>query len=179
MKPKNYKKEASFVADNRVESMTAQKAFIALGSDLDHPTAQLEKAIHSIGAIPQCTLLQISPFYQTKPMGFTAQDDFINAVVLVETSLSPLTLLQHLMNIEQSQGRVRTFKNAPRTIDCDIVLFGNVVMNTPELTIPHPGLTERDFVLKPLLDIAPDACLPDGRKIGVICTPSVQHAEPL
>lgn len=138
------------------------RAFIALGSNLDHPRAQIERAIAAISALPHTVLCDVSPFYKTKPMGYAEQDDFVNAVICIETALTPMDLLAQLQKIEQAQGRVRDIKNGPRTIDCDMVLFGDVIMNTPALTLPHPGLTTRDFVLKPLLDIAPECTLPQG-----------------
>ncbi len=139
--------------------------FIALGSNLNDPVAQVKQAMEAIATLPDCSLIKASPFYETKPMGFTEQNNFINAVVQIETMLSPFELLAALQGIEQAQGRVREFKNGPRTIDCDIILFGNDVINTPTLTVPHPGLTTRDFVLKPLLDIAPDCTLPNGQRL--------------
>ena len=140
----------------------SEQAFIALGSNLDSPREQVKRAVTAIAALPDCTLVKVSPFYETAPMGYTEQDPFINAVVLIETTLEPLKLLHHLQAIERAQGRVREIKNGPRTIDCDLVLFGTRVLNLPELILPHPGLVSRDFVLRPLLDIAPDATLPDG-----------------
>lgn len=141
----------------------SEQAFIALGSNLNGPREQVERAVAAIAALPSCTLMSVSPFYETAPMGYAEQDPFINAVVMIETTLEPLTLLHHLQEVEKKQGRVRDFKNGPRTIDCDLVLFGTCVLNLPELILPHPGLVSRDFVLRPLLDIAPDATFPDGR----------------
>jgi 2-amino-4-hydroxy-6-hydroxymethyldihydropteridine diphosphokinase len=140
-----------------------EQAFIALGSNVNGPREQVERAVAAIAALPGCSLLKVSPFYETAPMGYTEQDPFINAVVLIETTLEPLPLLQQLQAIEKKQGRIREIKNGPRTIDCDLVLFGTCVLNLPELILPHPGLASRDFVLRPLLDIAPDATFPDGR----------------
>ncbi|MFI4957421.1 MAG: 2-amino-4-hydroxy-6-hydroxymethyldihydropteridine diphosphokinase [Gammaproteobacteria bacterium] len=143
-----------------------EKAFIALGSNVDSPRQQVERAVQAIRLLPSCKLIKVSPFYETAPMGYAEQDPFINAVVLIETDLSPLGLLAYLQDIERAQGRVREFKNGPRTIDCDLVLFGSRVLNLPELILPHPGLMFRDFVLRPLLDIAPDCALPDGQLLS-------------
>jgi 2-amino-4-hydroxy-6-hydroxymethyldihydropteridine diphosphokinase len=91
------------------------------------------------------------------------QPDFINGVVLLETALSPETLLDHLQQLEQAHGRVRLRHWGPRTLDLDLLLYGNETISTPRLTVPHPRLAERDFVLRPMLDIDPKATLPDGR----------------
>lgn len=146
-------------------TIMSDRVYIALGSNLHHPRTQLMRAIDAIAALPNVTLLQTSPFYETKPMGYAAQDNFMNAVVRVMTSLTPFALLDALQTIERAQGRLRDIKNGPRTIDCDILLFGEQVLNTPTLTLPHPGLTTRDFVLRPLLDISPDYRLPDGQPL--------------
>jgi len=134
--------------------MTTHKAYIALGSNLDHPHQQVLTAMDAIHAIDGCNVLKRSKLYETKPVGYLHQPDFINAVVEIETTLSPLDLLHALQQIEKNQGRVREFKNGPRTIDLDLILFGDVVMNTDELVLPHPRMHEREFVMIPLREIA-------------------------
>lgn len=101
-------------------------------------------------------VLKVSPFYQTKPVGYLEQPDFQNAVVKLETQLSPEDLLDGLQKIENQQGRVRKQENGPRTIDLDILLYDSLSIRSERLTIPHPRMYERTFVLKPLSDIAPE-----------------------
>lgn len=131
-------------------------AFIALGSNLDNPRAQVLSAMDAIHAIPGCCVIKRSSLYETAPVGYVDQPNFINAVVKIETNLTPLDLLHALQHIEISQGRVRTIKNGPRTIDCDLICYDDIVMKTEELTLPHPRMHERDFVLIPLKEIEPD-----------------------
>ena len=142
------------------------KAYIGLGSNLQDPISQVTKALHKLGKIPHTELLQASPLYRTKPVGGQPQSDYINAVACLETNLSADALLETLLVIEQMHGRVRDGQlNKPRTLDLDLLLMGKLVMNTASLTIPHPRLYCRAFVLKPLMTIAPDLQLPDGRSI--------------
>jgi 2-amino-4-hydroxy-6-hydroxymethyldihydropteridine diphosphokinase len=131
-------------------------AYIALGSNLDDPVQQVRMAIDAITVIAGCRLIKSSSLYTTAPQGYTEQPDFINAVVKIETSLSPLALWQALQAIEQAQKRVRVFKNGPRTIDCDLLTYDTITMNTEALILPHPRMLERDFVMKPLLEIDPE-----------------------
>lgn len=131
-------------------------AFIALGSNLDDPTKQVLQAMDAIHKIPGCQLLARSSLYTTAPEGYADQPDFINAVVKVETTLSPLALLHALQSVEHDQKRIRAFKNGPRTIDCDLLTYDNLLMDTDELILPHPRMLARDFVMKPLLEIEPE-----------------------
>lgn len=131
------------------------KAYVALGSNLNDPRAQVLCAMDAIDHIEGCRVIKRSQLYITKPVGYLNQPDFINAVVELQTSLAPLDLLQALQGIEQHQGRVREFKNGPRTIDLDLILYENIVMETQHLTLPHPRMHERDFVLNPLEEINP------------------------
>lgn len=136
-------------------------AYISLGSNLDDPVSQVQTALASISEIEGVDLIKVSSLYHTKPMG-TSQPDYINAVAKIDTTLKPLALLHALQTIENQQGRVRSEERwGPRTIDLDIQLYGNEAMDTDELTIPHYGLKERDFVLMPLFEIEPDLVLPD------------------
>lgn len=139
--------------------------YIALGSNLNNPSQQLERAIAALQKIPHITLLARSHFYQTTPVGFIAQPDFINAVVCLETTLSPRVLLSELHRIEAEQNRVRKEKNGPRTLDLDILLYGNGEIAEEDLVIPHPRLQERAFVLVPLVEIAPGLVLPNGESV--------------
>jgi len=132
-----------------------QQAFIALGSNLQQPEQQILKAFSEIKSLPKTRLLKQSSLYRTAPVGYDNQPDFINAVAQVETDLTPRELLRALLAIENKHGRQRPFANAPRVLDLDLLLHGNMVMSTEELTLPHPRMHERGFVLLPLAEIAP------------------------
>ena len=126
-------------------------AAIALGSNLGDPRANVEKAIAHLDALGNVT--KRSALHETKPWGVREQPDFINAVVLLETQLGPRALLTALQRIEREMGRVKTYKWGPRTIDLDIILYDDVVVDEPDLKIPHPHFRERAFVLGPLSEI--------------------------
>ncbi len=136
------------------------RAAIALGSNLDDPEAHVTRGFEDIAALPETKLLARSSLYRTQPVGYADQPDFVNACALVETSLEPRALLTGLMEIEKAHGRTRGIRNGPRTLDLDIVLYGDRVAREPDLTIPHPRALERDFVLKPLREVWPDAVFP-------------------
>lgn len=131
-------------------------AFIGLGSNLQHPQQQLEQAI----AILRSSLdesLKVSPYYQSKAVGPGEQPDYINAAAMLTTNLKPLELLKQLQMIEAQQGRVRTeIQFSPRTLDLDILLYNDEVINHNDLQVPHPRMLERNFVIMPLFDLAPD-----------------------
>jgi 2-amino-4-hydroxy-6-hydroxymethyldihydropteridine diphosphokinase len=129
-------------------------AYLSLGSNIGNRDANLREAIRRLEAVGSITA--ISSFYETEPVEFTAQDWFMNCVVLLETEQTPLDLLQSILNIEQSMGRRRIQNKGPRNIDIDILLFDDLVVNTAELTIPHPAMHQRRFVLAPLAEIAPN-----------------------
>ena len=135
-------------------------AFVALGSNLQDPVAQIHLAFDALGKLPNSTLLQHSSLFLTPPVGYDQQPDFINAAALLETTLAPEVLLQHLLALEAAQGRQRPFANAPRVLDLDLLMYDDLVMNTPTLTLPHPRLHERGFVLFPLTEIAPQLNIP-------------------
>jgi len=128
--------------------------FLALGSNLGDRLANLEAATHSLQ--PALHILARSPVYETAPWGYTDQPDFLNQVIKAKTTLPPEQLLTILKSIEATLGRTPTIRYGPRTIDLDILLYDELVMETPQLTIPHPRLAERAFVLYPLADLAPD-----------------------
>ena len=130
------------------------QVYLGLGSNLGDRQANMEKALKLLGDTLQMEL--VSSVYETEPVGYIEQPMFLNAVCCGQTELGPLQLLSLVKGMEASLGRVSSFPNAPRTIDVDIIFYGNVIMQTPELTIPHPRLEERAFVLIPLLEIAPD-----------------------
>ena len=136
------------------------KAYVGLGSNLDDPRSQVTRAIAELGAIAETRLVKQSSLYRTEPVGYAAQPDFINAVAEVDTALDAPRLLGELHAIEARHRRVRSFANAPRTLDLDLLLFGSEKIDTAPLVVPHPRMHERAFVLEPLLEIAPDAVIP-------------------
>lgn len=131
------------------------RAFIALGSNLQDPAHQITTALQHIAHLPQTTLVRTSSLYRSAPVGYAGQPDFINAVAEVATTLTPGALLAALLELETAQGRERPFPNAPRVLDLDLLLYDALTMNTPELTLPHPRMHQRAFVLVPLAEIAP------------------------
>jgi len=141
-------------------------AFIALGSNLDDPPAQIASALDALAAMPQTRLGRVSSLYRNPPVGYLDQPDFVNAVAMVETELAPRELLERLLAIESARGRVRDFPNAPRRLDLDIALYGDRVIREPGLIVPHPRLCERAFVLVPLAEIAPDAVVPGRGRVA-------------
>jgi 2-amino-4-hydroxy-6-hydroxymethyldihydropteridine diphosphokinase len=136
------------------------RAVIALGSNLEDPLAQVRRGFEEIAALQDTKLLAQSSLYRTAPVGFADQPAFVNACALVETTLSARALLEALLALERRHGRVREVPNGPRTLDLDIVLYGNRAHHEPGLTVPHPRAHERAFVLAPLLDVWPGAVIP-------------------
>lgn len=141
-------------------------AFVALGSNLNDPVEQLKRAVEEIRGLAQSTLEAVSSFYQTPPWGKTDQPDFINAVLKIKTQLSAATLMDLFLGLENKHQRQRKEKWEPRTLDCDLILYGQEVINEERLIVPHPGMKTRAFVLLPLFEIAPDVLLPTGEKIA-------------
>lgn len=139
------------------------RAYIGLGANMSDPEQQLEQALTSLSEIPESSLEKYSSFYRSHPMGPQDQDDYINAVACLATALPPLTLLDKLQAIEQQQGRVRKDERwGPRTLDLDLLLYNNDIINLPRLTVPHYGMKVRNFVLLPLHEISPKLIFPDG-----------------
>lgn len=142
--------------------MNAHIAYIGFGSNLEKPAVQIKTAFAELENLPDVYLLQCSSLYRTKPVGYHDQPDFINAAAKIETALTPQDLLAELLKIELSHHRVRGSKrNGSRTLDLDILLYDNSVISLPGLIIPHPRLTERQFVLLPLYEISPDLVFPN------------------
>lgn len=141
------------------------RAWIGIGSNLAGPAAQLRRAIQALQALPGTRLLASSPTYRSLAVGPGQQPDYLNAVAAIETTLPALELLHALQGIEAAQGRERLERWGPRTLDLDILLYGECIIEEPELTVPHPRMLERNFVLQPLLDIAPGLVLPDGSRL--------------
>ena len=143
------------------------RAAIALGSNVGDRIGHLEaanEALESLGRV-----VATSPVYETEPIGGPDQGPYLNAVTVIETELSPQALLNRVLDIERTRDRERAERWAPRTLDLDILLYGDEAVDEPGLTIPHPRMTERRFVLDPLLDVWSDAHLPDGTPVRSFC----------
>lgn len=142
-------------------------AYIALGSNQASPLDQVAHALNAIAAIPQSRVVATSSFYRTPPLGPQDQPDYLNAAVALETELSPEALLDHTQRIELEQGRERKAERwGPRTLDLDLMLFGELTLSTPRLTVPHYDMKNRAFMLVPLLEIAPDCVFPEGLRVA-------------
>ena len=141
------------------------RAYVGLGANLGDAAATIDAAIAEIVRLPGTRLAKRSSLYVSAPVDATGPD-FFNAVAALDTELPPLELLTRLQALETAHGRARPYRNAPRTLDLDILLFGDIVDADPLLTLPHPRMTERTFVLLPLAEIAPGLCLPDGRSVA-------------
>ena len=133
------------------------RAFIALGSNLDDPASRIRRAFEELAELPASRVLRRSSLYRSAPVGWLDQPDFINAVVELETALSPRDLLTALLEIERNHGRLREYPNSPRTLDLDVLMYDDVKCDEPDLVLPHPRMHQRAFVLQPLLEIAPDS----------------------
>lgn len=139
------------------------RVYLALGSNLAQPLDQVNAALAALAALPQTQLVTCSSFYRSMPLGPQDQPDYLNAVVALDTTLAPEALLDATQAIEQQQGRVRKAERwGPRTLDLDMLLYGDQVINTPRLTVPHYDMMNREFMLYPLAEIAPDLIFPDG-----------------
>lgn len=134
--------------------------FIGLGSNLADPQAQVSQAMQELDALPQVRVVRCSSLYRSAPVGYLDQPDFVNAVAQLQTDLSPRALLDALLALEQRCGRTREFINAPRTLDLDVLLYDDVQLHEHGLTLPHPQMHLRAFVLQPLLEIAPECVIP-------------------
>ena len=145
------------------------RAFIALGSNLADPLAQLQRATQSIAGIAGSQILTLSPIYRSTAVGPGDQPDYLNAVLALDTELRPLALLDALQDIENRQGRERKLRWGARTLDLDLLLYDLDTLDHPRLTVPHPRLAERNFVLYPLADICePNLMLPGGTELGTL-----------
>lgn len=133
-----------------------RKALISIGSNIGDRKSYIDTAVDALNHIPSVKVLRISPIYETEPWGYVNQDNFYNAVLEVETNLTANTLLGVCLGIEAGVGRIREVKNGPRVLDLDLLLFEGQECTTAELTLPHPRMFERDFVLVPLKDLYPE-----------------------
>ncbi|MFA0084175.1 2-amino-4-hydroxy-6-hydroxymethyldihydropteridine diphosphokinase [Vibrio sp. E150_011] len=145
--------------------------YIAIGSNLSDPVTQANDAIEALKALPNSQLISCSSLYSSTPMGPANQPDYINAVAKIHTQLTPLELLDCTQRIELEQGRVRKDERwGPRTLDLDLLLYGNEVIDSERLIVPHYGMKEREFVLYPLAEIEPNLQLPDGTELARLLT---------
>lgn len=151
------------------------RAFLSLGSNMGDKRGYLTKAIDLIGKHEQIKLVNIASFYETKPVGYTEQDIFLNTVVEVETKLAPGKLLKELNHIEKQLGRERLIKWGPRTVDIDILTYGQETVNEQDLIIPHKEMKQRGFVLVPLLELAPEYRFPTGEKGSEILSKLIEE----
>ena len=150
-------------------------AFVGLGSNLDEPAAQLRHAIERLAGLQATSVISVSSVYRSAPFGPVAQPDFLNAAVQLRTALQPVELLRALLAIEEDQGRVRGERWGPRRIDLDLLVYADHVCATAELTLPHPGIGDRNFVLLPLQEIAPELVIPG---LGRVADIAVSMDEP-
>jgi 2-amino-4-hydroxy-6-hydroxymethyldihydropteridine diphosphokinase len=137
-----------------------QTAHVGLGSNLDDPVRQVRRALEELARLPRTQLLACSSLYRTAPIGRLDQPDFVNAVAVLDTALSPRELLQELLAVEARHGRVRGDLNGPRTLDLDLLLLGDRVIREPGLEVPHARMHQRAFVLLPLAEVSPHAVIP-------------------
>jgi len=139
-------------------------AYVGLGANIGEPRRQLQEALQELGALPQTRVTATSKLYCSAAIGLPDQPEFLNAVAELDTGLAPEPLLDHLQEIEKRHGRERSFANAPRTLDLDLLLYGDRVLDTPRLTLPHPRMHARAFVLLPLLELDSEIHIPGKGK---------------
>lgn len=144
------------------------RAWIGLGANLGEPLAMLARTFETLAHLPQTRLLARSSIYASAPIDAPGQPDYFNAVALLETGLEPLALLQALQTIETTQGRERHFHNAPRTLDLDLLLYGEARIDMPDLTLPHPRMHLRAFVLAPIAEIDPDQPIGERGRVSTL-----------
>jgi len=143
-----------------------RRAYLELGSNLGERFEHLRAGVSALAAAEGVRMVRVSGVYSSEPVGLSEQPEFLNIVVEIETELEPRRLLSLAREIEAGRGRERKERWGPRTLDVDILLYGDLELADPELTIPHPRMAERRFVLEPLCEIAPEAALPDGTAVG-------------
>ncbi len=162
--------------------MATRKAYIGIGSNLDDPAVQLRRAVWHLERLPRSDVIEQSSSYRSEPFGPVEQPDFVNAVVTLETDLEGDELLRLLQGIEAAMGRVRDGERwGPRVIDLDLLVLGDLQIDTADLQVPHPGIAERNFVLLPLREVAPDLTVPGlGPVTGIAVdegTPRIERIE--
>jgi len=153
-------------------------AYVGLGANIGEPSRQLQDALQEMHALPKTRITRTSRFYRSAPLGYLDQPEFLNAVAELDTELAPGVLLENLQEIEKSHGRERPFAGAPRTLDLDLLLYGDEAIASPRLTVPHPRMHERAFVLQPLLELDADISVPGkGLAITLLSACSSQKIE--
>ena len=158
----------------------AELAAIGIGSNLEQPNVQIDNALSALTQLPDTALVKTSPRYRSAPMGPSDQPDYVNAVAILDTGLEPEILLDRLQTIETAQGRVRNRRWGARTLDLDVLVFGDREIVTERLVVPHPGIRERAFVLVPLFDVLPALSIPGIGPIEALVTPGLRaQLEPL
>ena len=152
------------------------RAYVGLGSNLGEREAALRQALEALGRTEAVEVVAVSTFRETDPVGVLDQPRFVNAAAALETSLPPRELLEWLLEVERALGRDRDAEErwGPRTIDLDLLLYGNEEIDEPGLEVPHPRLNERAFVLEPLLELDPELRLPDGRRLRDLYGPGLE-----
>ena len=152
------------------------RAYVGLGANLGDRESTIRRAIELLTAEPAVEIVAVSSLRETDPVGYAEQPRFLNGVAAVETGLTPRALLDRLIAIERELGRVRDEgpRFGPRTIDLDLLLYGDEVLDEPGLTVPHPRLAERLFVLEPLHELDPELTLPDGRAVRDLLAPALE-----
>ena len=148
-----------------------QRAFVGLGGNLGDVETTLVEALWAIDGLPQTSIRAQSALYRSKPWGRGDQPDFLNGAVELQTRMTPRVLLEHLLAIEERFGRVRAKEDrwGPRTLDLDLLLYGDHTLHTEHLQVPHPGLAQREFVLFPLQEIAPELAIPGQGSLAALC----------
>jgi len=144
----------------------AETVYIGIGSNVGRRLYYLAQAIRDLSSIAADGRVQCSPIYETDPVGYLDQPPFLNMVAAIDVEINPFAVLSTLHNIEHTAGRTRDLRYGPRTLDLDILLYGHRAINNTDLEIPHPRLSERAFALQPLMDLAPELCLPDGTHVS-------------
>lgn len=155
------------------------RCYLGLGSNLRVPKRQLVHALESLRKLPRTIITETSSIYLSRPLGVRAQPTYYNMVVAIQTSLPAKRLLRHCQSIENTQQRIRKVHWGARTIDIDILLYGNKTITFNELIIPHPHMLSRDFVLIPLFEIAPFACFPNGTLVSEYIKSCKKHVIPV
>jgi 2-amino-4-hydroxy-6-hydroxymethyldihydropteridine diphosphokinase len=152
------------------------RAYVGLGANLGDRESTIRRAIELLAAEPAVEVIAVSSLRETDPVGYAEQPRFLNGVAAVETELGPRILLDRLLAVERELGRVRDEgpRFGPRTIDLDLLLYGDEVLDEPGLTVPHPRLAERLFVLEPLYELDPELTLPDGRAVRALLAPALE-----
>lgn len=157
---------AADAVNRAANPMNEARCFVGLGSNLNDPVEQVRTALTELNEFPGICVTRHSALYRSDPVGPTGQPDYINAVVELKTSLQPLELLDALQQLEKKHQRKRIQHWGPRTLDLDLLLYNNDTINNERLTVPHPYMTQRNFVLQPLADLESDLTLPDGSKLN-------------